>query len=126
MFSISLPNEKGQGLVEYALIMVLVSVVVIAALSLLGPQVGNVYSDIINLFPGGDSTPDPTPVPTEEPMGYSTAPEAYSVWCSTQPAGTNIHIFYNAITGKYLGMAHAATPPPGFVIYLHNNCPTSG
>ncbi len=39
-------NEQnaGQGLVEYALILVLVSVVVIGILTVLGPQVGNVFS----------------------------------------------------------------------------------
>ena len=41
------PKEKGQGLVEYALILVLVAVVVIAVLTLLGPIIGNVFSDII-------------------------------------------------------------------------------
>lgn len=43
-----LPREEGQGLVEYALILVLVAVVVIAILTLLGPQVGNVFSQITN------------------------------------------------------------------------------
>ncbi len=37
-------REKGQGLVEYALILVLVAIVVIAALMILGPIVGNVFS----------------------------------------------------------------------------------
>jgi len=40
------PKEKGQGLVEYALILVLVAVVVIAVLTLLGPIVSNVFSKI--------------------------------------------------------------------------------
>ena len=40
-------QEKGQGLVEYALVLVLVAVVVIAILTLLGPQIGNVFSRII-------------------------------------------------------------------------------
>jgi pilus assembly protein Flp/PilA len=40
------PKEKGQGLVEYALILVLVAVVVIAVLYLLGPIVTNVFSRI--------------------------------------------------------------------------------
>ncbi|MBK9780053.1 MAG: Flp family type IVb pilin [Anaerolineales bacterium] len=40
------PNEKGQGLVEYALILVLVAIVVIAALTLLGPLVAEIFSDI--------------------------------------------------------------------------------
>ena len=39
-----LPAEKGQGLVEYALILVLVAIVVIAALMILGPIIGNVFS----------------------------------------------------------------------------------
>jgi pilus assembly protein Flp/PilA len=42
-----LPHEEGQGLVEYALILVLVAVVVIVILSLLGPTVGNVFSNIM-------------------------------------------------------------------------------
>jgi len=41
-------NEKGQGLVEYALILVLVAIVVIAALTLLGPAIGNMFSSINN------------------------------------------------------------------------------
>jgi len=43
-----LNRENGQGLVEYALVLVLVAVVVIAILTLLGPQIGNVFSRIIN------------------------------------------------------------------------------
>ena len=42
------PKEKGQGLVEYALILVLVAVVVIVILSLLGPAIGGVFSDILS------------------------------------------------------------------------------
>ena len=42
-----MPREEGQGLVEYALILVLVAVVVIAILTLLGPAVGNVFSSIM-------------------------------------------------------------------------------
>ncbi len=40
------PQEKGQGLVEYALILVLVAIVVIAALMILGPIIGNAFSTI--------------------------------------------------------------------------------
>ncbi len=42
------PKEKGQGLVEYALILVLVAIVVIAILSILGPAIGNVFSNVVN------------------------------------------------------------------------------
>jgi pilus assembly protein Flp/PilA len=42
------PREEGQGLVEYALILVLVAVVVIVILALLGPAIGNIFSNIVN------------------------------------------------------------------------------
>jgi pilus assembly protein Flp/PilA len=40
-------DRKGQGLVEYALILVFVAVVVIVVLALLGPAVGNAFSNIV-------------------------------------------------------------------------------
>ena len=43
-----LPKEEGQGLVEYALILVLVAIVVIAILLVLGPAVGDVFSTIVD------------------------------------------------------------------------------
>jgi pilus assembly protein Flp/PilA len=45
-------NEKGQGLVEYALILVLVAIVVIAALMILGPIIGNTFSTINSSLTG--------------------------------------------------------------------------
>jgi pilus assembly protein Flp/PilA len=39
-------EERGQGLVEYALILVLVAIVVFAVLLILGPIIGNVFSSI--------------------------------------------------------------------------------
>ena len=41
-----LPREEGQGLVEYALILVLVAVAVIGLLTVLGTSVGDIFSDI--------------------------------------------------------------------------------
>ena len=37
----------GQGLVEYAMILVLVAVVVIVIIALLGPAIGNMFSGVI-------------------------------------------------------------------------------
>ncbi len=45
-----LPREEGQGLVEYALILVLVAIVVIAILVILGPQIGNIFSRITSVM----------------------------------------------------------------------------
>lgn len=41
-----LRQEKGQGLVEYGLIIFLVAIVVIAILVLLGPQIGSIFSNV--------------------------------------------------------------------------------
>ena len=40
-------DNKGQGLVEYALILVLVAVVVVVILTLLGSAIGNVFSSVV-------------------------------------------------------------------------------
>ncbi len=39
-------KEEGQGLVEYALILVLISIVVIVIMRALGTQVGNVFTEV--------------------------------------------------------------------------------
>lgn len=39
-------SERGQGLVEYALIIALVAIVVIAALVLLGPAISSIFVTI--------------------------------------------------------------------------------
>jgi pilus assembly protein Flp/PilA len=47
---LSAPKEKGQGLVEYAIILAFVFLVVIVILRMLGPKVGNTFSSINNSF----------------------------------------------------------------------------
>jgi len=42
------PSGKGQGMVEYALILVLVALVIFIAISLFGSGVGNLYQTIVN------------------------------------------------------------------------------
>jgi pilus assembly protein Flp/PilA len=44
-----LPSEQGQGIVEYALLLALVTLVVIVILALLGPAIGNVFSTIYTI-----------------------------------------------------------------------------
>jgi len=44
---LSFQSQNGQGLVEYALILVLVAMIVIAVLLILGPVVGNTFSNIV-------------------------------------------------------------------------------
>ena len=42
------PKEKGQGLVEYAIIIALIAIVVIAVVTTLGKKVNNTFNNIGN------------------------------------------------------------------------------
>ena len=44
--------ESGQGLVEYALILFLVAIVVVAVLVLLGPQIGSIFTSVVRALGG--------------------------------------------------------------------------
>ena len=48
---LSMPQEKGQGLIEYAIILSLVALLVIVVVRLMGPAIGNTYSSINNSIP---------------------------------------------------------------------------
>jgi pilus assembly protein Flp/PilA len=44
-------KDAGQGLLEYGLILVLVAVVVIAVVTVLGPTIGNMFSEVNSSIP---------------------------------------------------------------------------
>ncbi len=48
---IYIPDEEGQGLVEYALILLLIAIVVLAIVGLLGTQLSTAYSRVTDMFP---------------------------------------------------------------------------
>ncbi len=41
-------SSHGQGLVEYALLIILVGIVMVVLLAVLGPGVGNMFSQIVS------------------------------------------------------------------------------
>jgi Flp pilus assembly pilin Flp len=45
-------SEKAQGLVEYALVIILVSVAVVLAMSLVAPTIGNLFSEVGDALEG--------------------------------------------------------------------------
>lgn len=57
-------GEEGQGLLEYALIILLVGIIVTGAALVAGRQVGNVYSGLQPPLAGAPPTPVPTPTPS--------------------------------------------------------------
>jgi len=48
MFMLFAPQEKGQGLVEYAIIIALIAIVVIAIMMTLGAKVNNTFNSMSN------------------------------------------------------------------------------
>jgi pilus assembly protein Flp/PilA len=46
-------REGGQGLVEYALILVLVAIVVVVVLATMGKQIDNAFNDVVKTLTGG-------------------------------------------------------------------------
>lgn len=42
-------EERGQGLLEYAMILVFVVIIVLVILTLLGPALGRIYSNVIDI-----------------------------------------------------------------------------
>ena len=45
------PKEKGQGLVEYAIILALIAIVVIVVMGILGKKINNTFNSISNSLP---------------------------------------------------------------------------
>lgn len=41
-------DSRGQGMVEYALILILIAIVVLVILALFGPAVGNMFSNVVS------------------------------------------------------------------------------
>lgn len=89
-------GQKGQGLVEYALILVLVAIVSIVILALLGPAVGNVFSNVIANLGGSTvpvaaaaaSNPTAAPAPTTAPTSVPaivTGAAARAQYCADRP-----------------------------------------
>jgi Flp pilus assembly pilin Flp len=90
----SLLNHKnppnGQGLVEYAFLIALVAIVVLAATKLLGPIISNTFTNIANplnkdasghtLTPSQPATPTQTPIPSPTPIWETCAVE--NAYCS--------------------------------------------
>lgn len=44
-------SELGQGLLEYSLVLVFIAVVVVAALALIAPELGNIFSTVASCVP---------------------------------------------------------------------------
>ena len=130
-------KEKGQGLVEYALILVLVAIVVIAVLMLLGPIIGNVFSSIngslSGVSGGGGGAPAAAPAgpigsdhPSYTQFGGNYGPQnvAISAFCHDvgAPSGAG-YILYHYEYYHYAGGAGTSEKYPGSTVVGTGTCP---
>jgi len=60
-----LSRKNGQGLVEYGLILLLVTIVVIVVLQLLGTSIGDIFSGVVSTLTLPSPTPGGAPPPPE-------------------------------------------------------------
>lgn len=91
-------QQKGQGLVEYALILVLVAVIVMAVLLILGSSVGNVFTKINSSIQASNGSQSTSAAPTAIPTWTTCAVEnAFCSFAGTAP------VKYGAGSSWYTG-----------------------
>lgn len=50
-------KDRGASMVEYALLIVLIAIVAMVALSILGDNIAQLFTNVGNEIPGGGTTP---------------------------------------------------------------------
>lgn len=83
-------QERGQGLVEYAIILALVALVVIGVMTTLGKKTTGVFNKVSTAF---------------GPTTYSSMGEAYDAFCADNP-GVTPNFFYSPTDGSYVAVPY--------------------
>jgi pilus assembly protein Flp/PilA len=127
-------KESGQGMVEYALILVLVAIVVIAVLMLLGPIIGGVFSTINDSLSGfgagGGGVAAAPVVPAGYPKTWGNPPDATSdaqACIDTGQSGGGTAYLWTADNPPHNGTAFiwsgSSTPPvSGYYLNRYHTC----
>ena len=113
MFFSTASQEKGQGLVEYAIILALVAIVVIGVMRAVGPKVGGTFSTINTALETGAGYSVP----------YSDFDQGWNEYCSTLPAGSSVSSYYAEDGSSTTVFAPDGSPPPsGYAYYDTFSC----
>ena len=106
-------SQKGQGLVEYALILVLVAIVVIGALMILGPIIGNTFSTVNKSLTnvGGTSGGAQNFGNAQWKNGFDTATPINN-YCASQGSGSGYNL-YSVNGGSYTYYIASGFPEVG-------------
>lgn len=102
---------RGQGLVEYAIILALVAIVVVVVLRVLGPDIGNTFSSINSSLPGDTAEGDdggannaPWTFAVDENSSFTLPPGTFEV-----QYGANGSYFVQTFTGPTTVACNNAT-----------------
>lgn len=117
-------QTKGQGLVEYAIIIALVAIVVIVVVQVMGPNVGNTFSTINNslgeggIFGSEGEEEEPTAAPPGTFVHVANEGEGFNIPAGEYEVqyGANGTYFTQHITGPTTRTCNSATfgdPAPG-------------
>lgn len=102
-------SEEGQGLVEYALILVLVSITVVAILSLLGNSIGTVFWRVDTVLSGQSISGNGTEYIVG---GFSASSSGGPAVCSVQTSSLTVTVLQNgqpAAAGQTVSISLLAT-----------------
>ena len=127
MFSLSSASkhEKGQGLVEYAIILALVAIVVIAVMSVFGQKTCFALNSVANALPGeGSMDACGTPYDAGDTGGSNLNPEGYDnphavidAYCAGSSSGSQLDIYVNDEYTRGMPVTTGGSAPAGFPHY---------
>lgn len=134
-FSSSSKPEKGQGLVEYAIILALIAIVVISVMTMLGKKTCNTFNMVGNSLDGSTGSNCGT-TSSGSVTAYSSYSAAQTAWCVANPSVhgnplPGLDVYYNATTGTYVqawrSEANMTTfqlnADPNYVLLANSACP---
>ncbi|MBK8906059.1 MAG: carbohydrate-binding protein [Anaerolineaceae bacterium] len=127
-----LHSEAGQGLVEYAILLILVGIAVVAIVALMQPAIGDVFSrfvaqapvappSLLNYTPPPTFTITPTQDPNASPTPLTPIP-SITLAASHTPTATNTPVPSNTPTSTSTATATATVP----CAYGPHTVPTNG
>ena len=104
---LSKKKEKGQGLVEYALILVLVAVIVLAVMAITGSTISTVYCSVVVALDPGATCDSGGGTLTDFGYGYyrnsTTEADAIAQYCDipSVPSGAGYNLYSNSSIPGY-------------------------
>lgn len=114
-------QEKGQGLVEYAIILALVAIVVLGTMKVLGPKIACTYDKVNNSLPGeASSSSTCSGSAPSGPQNFGSAQwkngfdqaTPINAYCGSEGTGASYNL-YSINAGSYSYYIASGTPWTG-------------